>query len=321
MSRQHDRKGSSAIRAVSLLIVVTFVVFFLAFVGTARPPAQAQSAGQAAQQTAQPTVIGARCQRCHKEDVQSFALDAHGKSGKFLKDSRVTTCESCHGDSEKHIQTKEAKDTINPAKLPAAQANESCLQCHARDRTHSNWRGGKHDRNDMSCMSCHSSHHAKEPTMELIAPTVEDTCLRCHTGIRKAIYQRSTHLFRTEHRTMKVTCTSCHDAHGGEGRKMLQARTVNDACYQCHADKRGPFLWEHAPVQQNCLTCHSPHGANNVSLLTTRSHQLCQQCHVNLLPRHSTVAGFDVFTFNRGCVNCHSQIHGSNHPAGRTFTR
>jgi hypothetical protein len=33
------------------------------------------------------------------------------------------------------------------------------------------------------------------------------------------------------------------------------------------------------------------------------------------------VAGFDVFTYNKGCVNCHTQIHGSNHPSGRAFTR
>jgi len=25
--------------------------------------------------------------------------------------------------------------------------------------------------------------------------------------------------------------------------------------------------------------------------------------------------------FDRGCVNCHSQIHGSNHPAGMRFLR
>jgi len=25
--------------------------------------------------------------------------------------------------------------------------------------------------------------------------------------------------------------------------------------------------------------------------------------------------------FDRGCLNCHSQIHGSNHPAGMRFLR
>ena len=294
-------------------------------------------------------MIGRDCQQCHRAIVESFALEIHGKSAKFLKDSRGSTCESCHGDGEKHIetssQTRNGGNIINPATQTSALANESCLQCHSRDRYLFDWRGGKHDRNDMSCLSCHSVHHTKFPegvlasrqralqdrTSDLIdvkspdnmlaSLTIEETCFRCHSDKRKALYQRSTHFIRSESRVMKVTCVSCHNPHGGEGPKMLQASSINQVCYVCHAEKRGPFLWEHDPVQSDCLSCHTPHGSNNVRLLTKRSHQLCQQCHVNMLPRHSTVAGFDVFTFNRGCVNCHSQVHGSNHPSGRTFTR
>ena len=295
-------------------------------------------------------MIGRQCQQCHTLEVESFPQNIHGKSAKFLKDDRAADCLVCHKNGEKHAETssrtKTGEDPGNPAKMPAARANETCLQCHDRDRYLFDWKGGKHDRNDMSCMSCHGVHHIKfsegiaasrkraemegqtlglrdtmVPDNMLVSLTVEETCFRCHTDKRKSMFQRSTHLFRTENHSMKVNCVSCHNPHGGEGRKMLQAASTNQLCYQCHAEKRGPFLWEHDPVQEDCSTCHTPHGSNNISLLTKRSHQLCQQCHVNMLPRHSTVAGFDVFTFNRGCVNCHSQIHGSNHPSGRTFTR
>jgi hypothetical protein len=27
------------------------------------------------------------------------------------------------------------------------------------------------------------------------------------------------------------------------------------------------------------------------------------------------------FVYNKGCVNCHVNLHGSNHPAGAFFTR
>jgi len=316
MSQQHVRTNLTT-RAIALLIVVAFVSLFPALMKHAGTRAQAPPNKQAVEQT----VIGAKCRQCHKEIVQSFALDVHGKSAKFLTDSRATSCESCHGDGAKHIESLEAKDIINPPRLTTAEANESCLKCHAREQKRDAWRGGPHDRKDMSCLSCHSAHHSKSPETMLARLTVEETCLSCHKEKQKTFFQRSTHLFRTENRAMKVGCASCHNPHGGEGRNMLQAHTTNNLCYQCHAEKRGPLLWEHAPVQENCLTCHTPHGSNNVKLLTTRSHQLCQQCHVNLLSRHQTVAGFDVFTFNRGCVNCHTQIHGSNHPAGRAFTR
>lgn len=294
--------------------------------------------------------VGRDCMRgCHNAIVESFVSEVHGKSAKFLSDSRAANCEACHRNSEKHSETssptRSGGDVGNPAKLNASLANESCLQCHSRDRYLSNWRGGKHDRADMSCISCHTIHHTKFNTeitasrqralqdrsfgmldargvdYMLTGLTVEETCFRCHSDKRKALYQRSTHLLRSENNLSKVTCVSCHNPHGGEGRQMLSEPSVNKVCYGCHAEKRGPFLWEHDPVQEDCLTCHMAHGSNFERLLTKRSHQLCQLCHINMLPRHSTVAGFDVFTFNRGCVNCHSQIHGSNHPSGRTFTR
>jgi DmsE family decaheme c-type cytochrome len=299
-------------------MVVASVGLCLFFVGRHGLSAHAQATGQIARET----VVGEKCERCHSEIVASFALDLHGKSAKFLDDpSLEAKCEKCHGDGKKHMRTRKPEDILNPAKLSATQANESCLQCHSRDRDMFDWRGGRHERTDMSCLSCHSAHHAKSPEYMLASLTAEEGCFRCHKDQRKAQFLRSTHLFRTENRVVKVGCASCHNPHGGEGRKMLQASSINETCYQCHAEKRGPFLWEHDPAQENCLTCHTPHGSNQASLLTARSHQLCQQCHVNMLPRHSTVAGFGVFTFNRGCVNCHSQIHGSNHPSGRAFTR
>ncbi len=325
MPDQPDRTYplSIAKRAVALLIVVAFASLFPAFVKPTARFAQAQSTGQAVQQSAQQTVIGAKCAQCHKEVVQSFALDAHGKSAKFLTDSRATTCESCHGDGTKHIETLEAKDIINPPKLTTAQANESCLQCHARDRQHFNWRGNPHERKDISCMTCHSMHHPKSEAKMLVRRTEEETCLSCHDNRRADFFKRSTHLLRTEHREMKVGCSSCHNPHGGEGEKMLLKPTANDMCYTCHTEKRGPFLWDHPPVRENCMNCHSPHGSSNPKLLTARANLLCQQCHVHMLPRHSTTAGkpLDIWSINRGCVNCHAMVHGSNHPGGRTLSR
>lgn len=355
MPEQPDSKSpSTPARLIILLIVSACVGLVYVFMWPNGPHAQAQSSSSQAQTKPTPrpdylTIVGRDCQQCHRAIVEAFPMEIHGNSAKFLKDSRAAVCESCHGNSDKHVatstQTKNGGFTINPAKLETAKANETCLQCHSRDRYLNDWQGSKHDRNDMSCLSCHFVHHVKPdattlssltddnkkqdlrysfvkfPESTLDNLTVEERCFICHSDKRKAFYQRSTHLFRTENRVMKVNCNSCHNPHGGEGPKMLEGSSVNETCYQCHAEKRGPFLWEHAPVQENCMTCHSAHGSNNVSLLTKRSHQLCQQCHINLLPRHSTVAGFDVFTFNRGCTNCHSQIHGSNHPSGRTFTR
>lgn len=325
MPNLHDRpfRSANTIRGIALVMVLAFVALLPAPEGPAVAPAQAQSAGQTVRQGAQPLVIGAKCRQCHKEVVESFALDAHGKSAKFLNDSRTTTCEKCHGDGEKHNASTLPQDIINPPNLTKREANESCLQCHSRDRTHHAWRGGPHDRKDISCLSCHSAHHSKSEDNMLTRRTDEETCLSCHNDRRADFFKRSTHLFRTELRNQKVGCASCHNPHGGEGPKMLTNHSVNGLCYTCHAEKRGPYLWDHPPVRENCLNCHSPHGSNNAKLLTARAHMVCQQCHIHMLPRHSTTAGkpLDIWSLNRGCVTCHAQIHGSNHPGGRTLGR
>jgi DmsE family decaheme c-type cytochrome len=118
-----------------------------------------------------------------------------------------------------------------------------------------------------------------------------------------------------------MACTSCHNPHGTVTAKLVDANTVNEKCYSCHAEKRGPFLWEHAPVTESCLNCHSPHGSINPNMLTVAPPRLCQQCHVP--NRHPTQPQNPQarFVIWQSCMNCHPQVHGSNHPAGMTLNR
>jgi DmsE family decaheme c-type cytochrome len=126
-----------------------------------------------------------------------------------------------------------------------------------------------------------------------------------------------------------MNCSSCHNAHGTTGPAMLRQDSINENCYTCHAEKRTPVLWEHAPVRENCLTCHDPHGSLHPRMQIAKQPRVCQQCHDEA--RHPTQPYSDATSapeffpnsrmFDRGCVNCHSQIHGSNHPAGMRFLR
>jgi DmsE family decaheme c-type cytochrome len=118
-----------------------------------------------------------------------------------------------------------------------------------------------------------------------------------------------------------MTCTDCHNPHGTVTPALLIENSVNENCYKCHADKRGPFLWEHPPVLENCLSCHDAHGSVHDNMLTVKEPRLCQQCHIDI--RHPTepFSATSRFVFNRSCTNCHSQVHGSNHPSGVMLQR
>ncbi len=76
----------------------------------------------------------------------------------------------------------------------------------------------------------------------------------------------------------KMTCTSCHNPHGTVTPSLLRENSLNDTCYRCHTEKRGPFLWTHPPVQESCANCHNPHGSNHESMLIIANPRLCQQC-------------------------------------------
>jgi hypothetical protein len=57
---------------------------------------------------------------------------------------------------------------------------------------------------------------------------------------------------------------------------------------------RPPFL---------CHQCHTPHGGN-----------LAQLANQSAPPATLGRSGVN-YTQGRGCVNCHTQVHGSNNPA------
>ena len=123
-----------------------------------------------------------------------------------------------------------------------------------------------------------------------------------------------------------MDCASCHDPHGSPALHMVRGQDANDMCLRCHADKRGPFLWEHAPVRENCVSCHDPHGSNNDRMLVAKVPMLCQRCHISsghppTVYDQTQVNNASNRVVGRSCVNCHSQIHGSNSPAGNRFLR
>ena len=262
----------------------------------------------------------AKCLECHEEVTKAFSISIHGKAAAY--GAKDAGCESCHGPGGAHAASGDPSAIKNPAKVDQAAASAGCLNCHSKGKGQMFWHGSIHEGQGVSCVACHKVHGGNEKL--LAKKTENDLCVSCHTDVRADMLKRSKHPMRDNSSLSgegKMTCSSCHNAHGAKGEKLIDAKSFNDKCYECHFEKKAPLLWEHSPVKEDCLTCHSAHGSSNDKMLVTKVPRLCQQCHMQGRHQSGTLGTNSIYAFNRGCLNCHSQIHGSNNPSGAVLQR
>jgi DmsE family decaheme c-type cytochrome len=291
---------------------------------SAAAPAPATPAGEK-------TYVGREiCVACHRQESQNVAHTIH--AGVFYLNPRDALeahgCETCHGPGSAHVQNPTEPLGIirfsHRSQTPIAQQNEVCLQCH-RGGQRIFWAASVHESHDLACSDCHNPMANFTRTGLTARGSINETCMSCHRT-QRAEFSRRSHMPLLEG---QLTCVDCHNPHGSTTEPLLKADSVNESCLTCHAEKRGPFLFEHAPVRDNCLSCHTPHGSNHENLLVTARPLLCQQCHAQSLhPAELMTMGHlangplpDPRAIGRSCNTCHTQIHGSNSPAGSRFER
>jgi len=264
--------------------------------------------------------VGAEeCAACHEQEVDALKKTPHGQAAFALRSSH--SCETCHGPGQAHIDSGGEPGTIkNFASLKSEESSQVCLGCH-ENGPQANWKGSIHQQRELACVTCHTVHHPKSDQWQLKTARVEETCTDCHTEQKAQIQRTSHHPIREG----LMSCNDCHNPHGTLTPKLIAANSVNEQCYTCHTEKRGPFVWSHPPVQENCLNCHAPHGSNHEKLLVQNRPWLCQSCHLDTRHPGTLYDATNQLTSNRefarSCSNCHLNIHGSNHPSGRVFTR
>ena len=284
------------------------------------------------------------CLTCHNSHPVDYVLrTSHAVKGDARSPFGQQGCESCHGPSGDHAKLKMGADgkLIMPPVLfkkpnvdgvdisPVAVRNDACLNCHQAG-LRMNWQGSQHANNDLACTDCHTVHVTKDPV--LVKVTQPGKCFPCHAQQRAESFEYSHHPIQEG----LVVCSDCHNPHGSPGPHLMKEFTVNETCYNCHAEKRGPLLWEHQPVRDDCTNCHTPHGSVQKRLLIEQTPFLCDSCHSQSQASHGGAFGGAASiptsqlgsTFvqsqlanQRSCLNCHSQIHGSNSPAGAFFLR
>ena len=280
----------------------------------------------------------AQCTRCHDQSDNAPVL-AIGKTRHGTRaDGRTPTCTSCHGESATHVNKPEGvKERPKPDRTfaknsatPVEARNVACLGCHQNDAKRSHWEGSTHQSRDVACTSCHEVHTGHDKVRDKRAQS--EVCFTCHKEQRAQVNRPSHHPIPEG----KMACSDCHNPHGSTGPKLMKRDSVNDTCYTCHMEKRGPFVHTHEPVAEDCSNCHNPHGTTAESMLKARPPFLCHQCHTphggNLAqlmgqgqppallgPTTGGKSGIN-YTQARGCLNCHTQVHGTNNPSATNPT-
>lgn len=286
----------------------------------------------------------AACVECHDaEDMPDMSRSAHA----VTTDPRTPTCVTCHGPSPGHVKKEAGKAQAKPDRMftkaaptPIAERNAACLTCHQKDAKRTLWGGSRHETADLACSSCHKIHTNQDKALvKILQP---DLCTTCHKEQRAQMARPSHHPVPEG----IMTCSDCHNVHGSAGPKLVKRDSVNDTCYTCHAEKRGPFVHQHEPVTEDCAICHNPHGSTVAAMLKSRPPMLCQQCHTphvsggvgavggqpGVFPPAAPGQVAPAITANsngknvvniwqgRSCMNCHTQVHGSNNPSATNPT-
>ena len=284
-------------------------------ISTSQPPAPTPQVGYVGSDT---------CTSCHTEG-DSLKGTPHAQAKNPRAPEAIHGCESCHGPGQAHVDD-DAKGHIRKfGQITPSETSQTCLACHNRGN-HAGWEGSAHDRRNLTCTTCHSVHSPKSTERQLVKKTQTEVCATCHklqvTKTERAVAHMPV-------REGKMSCSSCHNPHGSitNVKNLKTGSSVAELCVSCHTEMRGPMLFEHAPVRENCATCHDPHGSSNDRMLVSRMPMLCQRCHVasshpaTLYDKDQITTNKSNRMFGRSCVNCHSNIHGSNHPSGQFFMR
>lgn len=296
---------------------------------------------------------GLACTDCH---------DPHSRTGPPMHVQQPEVCYCCHSEMRDLGEIAHPHQILGPngfkcttchdahGKVLMTNRRDQCLHCHDGAPSMA-WHSSTHNREGVACTDCHDPHpKAEVPQVVNVSHTTlkrrkrlpmsvnePEACYKCHQKIYGLTALPSRHPIAEG----KMVCSDCHDAHG-QARGHLKEATVNEVCYECHAEKEGPFAYEHAPVTENCAICHEPHGTVANNLLRQPTTFLCLRCHSG----HSThgaseqcfrchFVGGDTTNVGGGpldpmlpttpttrqalftdCTQCHSQVHGSDLPSG-----
>jgi hypothetical protein len=241
------------------------------------------------------------CVQCHAvagEPRHDLELDRFATRAAELG----IACEACHGPGRKHVSREQNPLTryrtrsgdvetsiVNPARLPAQRASEVCGQCHAYfvPKLPEQWWQSGYAANYTPGAALDASRRILE--LERDEPEAEalvgddlrslfyaDGSVR--VGGREWNGLEHSACFQRGQGTRQISCSSCHQLHGGTRASQLgEAALGNAACGACHSElAAAPAAHSHHPEGSEgsaCVNCHMPFTSYAL-LGSVRSHRI-----------------------------------------------
>ena len=220
------------------------------------------------------------------------------------------------------------KQTINSFKansfLSVNERNAACLDCH-QNQARTGWHAGAHERGALACTDCHKLHAERDAV--LTKADQADVCFSCHKKQRADFQKTSTHPVRFG----LMRCSDCHSPHGSsEHGDADQADAEPDLLHLPRRKARAAVVGARAGGRRLLAVPHRA-TARCAARCSTRARRCCAS---NATARPAirrwrapgprcpaAMRGGSIFLLAGSCTNCHSQVHGSNHPAGAKLMR
>ena len=272
---------------------------------------------------AAPAVAQDECVACHEDVVKGFAKSSHGRTFAADKDYQGSSCTSCHTDAREHAESGGDKKPLSLTKGATAEANASCLSCHAGHKKQALWEGSAHQLAGLKCASCHDVHkmHIGTPEQQKTLPGRD----RDHEEVPRVPRRPAGE---------PAPAFEPPDARRADGVHLLP-QPARDGGREAHR----PGLGERAllllpPEHAGPLPLGALAGARGLpapaTARTARTTRRCSRPASRSSASPATSRGGTrrwpgypaaIWQGNKACLNCHQNIHGSNHPSGPLFQR
>jgi Flp pilus assembly protein TadD len=187
--------------------------------------------------------VDPNCLHCHATGVQSTNSGARNRFPNAPFTQGGVGCAACHGDGAEHIAKHGRGEIVNPIKLTPMRRDSVCLQCHLEGNI-------AIYRTETSLAAFRPGDDISEHVAYFVKSDGDQGAVRA-TSQYEALLRSRCKIASGD----KLTCTTCHDAHGSPS-EITRVGYYRGKCLACHNSKA--MATEHHPEQQDCAVCHMP---------------------------------------------------------------